>query len=87
MGKRTFFISERQGMRTGDWKTTPVSLRGPVTSCCSMRIFPAVMGSSPPMAMSSVLFPHPLGPRMETNSPFWTSIETDRMASISSRRV
>src|SRR5262245_44167732 len=36
---------------------------------------PVVWGSRPAIARSSVVFPHPEGPRKQTNSPSWISSE------------
>ena len=87
MGNRTFLVIVRHGIRTGDWNTTPVSRRGRVTGVASTSMDPDVIGSSPPTAISNVDLPHPLGPRIETNSDRPTSIWTSRIASISSVRV
>ena len=38
-------------------------------------ICPLVWGSRPAIARRSVVFPHPEGPRKQTNSPSWTSRE------------
>ena len=74
-------------MSTGDWNTTPVSRRGPVTASRSISIEPPLIGNSPPTAISNVDLPQPLGPRIDTNSPSRTAMSTFRIASISSRRV
>ena len=44
-----------------------------MTSAPSIRIVPAVGISNPAIIRSVVVFPHPLGPRNDTNSPRWTS--------------
>jgi hypothetical protein len=43
-------------------------------------MLPVVCTSSPEMARRSVVFPHPEGPRKETNSPAYTSRETSSRA-------
>ena len=45
---------------------------------CSMR--PLVWMSRPAMARSSVVLPHPDGPRKQTNSPSWISSEMSSRA-------
>src|SRR3989442_15941304 len=45
---------------------------------CSMR--PLVWMSSPAIARSSVVLPHPDGPRKQTNSPSWISSEMSARA-------
>ena len=47
-----------------------------VTACPSSRTVPSVAPRSPHTTRSSVLFPHPLGPRMATNSPGATRTDT-----------
>ena len=75
-GNSMFFFRLRQGRRFASWKTIPIcSGRGPVTGESSTKICPPVSACSPDIAQRSVVLPQPLGPRMVTNSPSWTSKE------------
>jgi hypothetical protein len=81
IGNRTLSSTLFQGRSTGSWKMTPVSSRGPVTGPPPSSIRPAVIDSRPATIMRSVLLPHPLGPKMATNSPASAAKLTDPMAS------
>src|SRR5262249_43585805 len=83
MGKSTFCNTVRHGNRTGLWKTTPISRRGPATFAPWIRISPAVGPISPATIMSNVLLPQPLGPNTLRNSPSPTSNDSWRIASRS----
>src|SRR5262245_6580114 len=47
----------------------PSSCTGPLTGAPKSSIEPSVAGTKPAIMLSMVLLPHPLGPRIETNSP------------------
>src|SRR5580692_5733333 len=49
-----------------------------------MVIDPSVGWTKPAIIISNVLLPQPLGPRRLRNSPFATSMDTSRIASVSS---
>src|SRR5437868_2587226 len=49
-----------------------------------MRTTPAFCRSSPAMTRRSVVLPHPLGPRKQTNSPSATASETSASATTAS---
>jgi hypothetical protein len=49
-----------------------------------MVIDPSVGWISPAIIMSNVLLPQPLGPKRLKNSPFATSMDTSRIASVES---
>ncbi len=51
-----------------------------VTSVLPTTIVPAVAVSSPPIMFSSVVFPLPLGPIIDTNSPSFTDMLSPRRA-------
>ena len=81
----TFSAAVRVGMRLNCWKTNPISsLRIRVRllseaepiSLPSKRMVPLVGVSRAPSSCSSVLFPDPLGPSIDTNSPGWMSRST-----------
>ena len=57
------------------------------TSVPSSRILPAVGGSKPAIMRSVVVFPQPLGPSREKNSPGWISSEMSSTAVTSSNRL
>ncbi len=71
-GKSTFSITVFHGSSVGSWNITPMSRRGPVIGVPATINRPSLISSNPPQIMSSVLLPHPLGPRIDTNSPFST---------------
>ncbi len=69
------------GSSSGSWNTTPIlSGRGRSMRSPSIRTSPLVATLSPAMICSSVDFPHPLGPTIETNWPSWTDSETSSSA-------
>ena len=47
----------RQGKSTGDWKTTPMSWRGPVIGVPRSRASPREGGMRPARILRSVVFP------------------------------
>ena len=51
------------------WKTTPRFRLAPVTGRPSIRTSPKVGPSKPASILSTVVLPHPLGPRRQKNSP------------------
>ncbi len=51
-----------------------------------MRMDPSFGSSKPPIIRSSVVFPHPDGPRREKNSPFRMSSDTASTAATSPKR-
>src|SRR5438105_3480199 len=81
LGSSTFSSTVRHGKRTEVWNMTPTSRRGPLTRRPPTRISPVLGSSSPPISLSSVDLPQPLGPTKETNSPGWMSTLTARSAS------
>ena len=89
IGISTFSTEVSCGSRLCSWKMNPTSrARTPsrsrsVASDLPLRkISPAVGRSSAPIMCSSVDFPDPLGPTMQWNAPFGTSIETPCSALI-----
>src|SRR5579863_3119294 len=62
----------------------PRSLPGPVTGLPSIATSPVVGSSKPAMMRSSVDFPQPEAPIMQTNSPFGMARSTGASASTSS---
>jgi hypothetical protein len=70
----------RQGKSANDWKTTPRSGPGPLTTRSSTRIRPAVGARKPAIVFSIVVLPHPEGPTTETKSPASTVSEMSRIA-------
>src|ERR1700733_13764869 len=62
----------------------PRSLPGPVTGLPSIATSPVVGSSNPAMMRSSVDFPQPEAPIMQTNSPFGMARSTGASASTSS---
>jgi hypothetical protein len=80
----------RVGSRLKRWKTNPILSRRicvrsasptPEISTPSTKIWPEVGRARPPSRWSSVDFPHPDGPTMETNSPRSIWMSTPRKAS------
>ena len=69
-GNSTFSSTVFQGSRVGSWNMMPTSSRGPVIGCSATISRPSLMSSRPAQIIKSVLLPQPLGPRIETNSPF-----------------
>ncbi len=65
------------------WKTYPLLGDGPVILSPSKSSSPDCGTSSPAMSLSSVVFPQPDAPIMETNSPFSTERLTSLNASTS----
>ncbi len=59
----------RHGTSVLSWNMMPISVRGSATVSPSMRISPAVGGSSPATISIRVDLPQPEGPSSETNSP------------------
>ena len=83
-GSATFSRAVSPGSRLKNWKTTPIRSRRSVVHSVSvnprverpsMRMSPSVGRSSPPIRLSSVLLPLPLGPMTARNSPLATSSE------------
>src|SRR5439155_2486141 len=84
-GSATFSLAVSPGSRLKNWKITPIRSRrscvqsasvNPWVESPSMTTSPSVGRSRPPIRLSSVLFPLPLGPMMARNSPWDTSNET-----------
>ena len=71
----------RQGNADSCWKTIPIAGSVPFTSLPAILTSPPLGSIRPPTISSSVLFPQPLGPTIETNSPSPTSSETSCIAS------
>ena len=63
------------------WKTMPRSALGRSTGSSSTVTLPRVGFRNPATALSSVDFPQPDGPMMETNSPGFTRIDAFDTAS------
>ena len=72
----TFACTVRHGNRLSCWNTMARSGPGPATSRPSTRMRPAVTRIRPSTALSSVVLPQPLGPTMQTSSPF-VHVEVD----------
>src|SRR2546430_11894854 len=68
-GGRTLAGTLRHGTGTGDWKTTPMSLRGPAIGVPPRYASPVDGGRIPARIFSSVDFPHPDGPTTARSSP------------------
>ena len=68
-GSSTLSSTVRHGKRTGDWKTTPMSLRGPAMSVPRSNASPLEEVRIPARIFSSVDLPQPEGPTTATNSP------------------
>src|SRR3954447_1972021 len=66
----TFSKALIHGSRHGDWKTTPRSGPGPVSSFPARIIAPSVSGFRPATIDNTVDLPHPEWPIRQTNSPF-----------------
>ena len=81
IGNITLSIADFHGSRVGSWSMIPNSRRGPVTGSPPAKISPPVMLSIPPIIISSVLLPQPLGPSSATNSPSATEKSAFRTAS------
>ena len=80
-GNSMFWRRLRQGSRFASWKIMPVCCgRGPSTSVPSSVMRPPVSACRPEIAHSSVVLPHPLGPRIVTSSPSATSSEMSSSA-------
>src|SRR6185437_11311539 len=73
----------RHGSSTWLWNTMPMPDGGPSTVAPPISIEPRDAGSRPPISLSSVLLPQPLGPTTETNSPSPTSNSSGRSDSTS----
>src|SRR5665213_510313 len=58
----------RHGSSTGDWNTIPAPAIGPDTARPATVMRPAVGAIRPAIIRSTVDFPQPLGPTIETNS-------------------
>jgi hypothetical protein len=65
----TFSRLVHQSNRTGLWNMIPMSRRGPTTGRPLKETSPALRSTRPPVILSSVDFPQPLGPTRVTNSP------------------
>src|SRR3984893_10228882 len=68
MGRRTLSTTVRQGSMTASWKTMPLVRRGPSTRLPCQMMLASPGARSPASSSSRVLFPHPEGPRTDTNS-------------------
>src|SRR6185295_5893377 len=68
-GSSTLPSTVRQGNSTGDWNTTPMSLRGPAIGVPLSNACPPLACISPARIFSSVDLPHPDGPTIDMNSP------------------
>src|ERR1700730_15740074 len=80
MGRRTLSSTLRHGKSTGDWKTTPMSFRGPAIAVPRNRASPAEAGRVPARILSRVDLPQPDGPTTATNSPSPTEQEISSSA-------
>src|SRR5215467_8920189 len=69
MGSNTLSRTVRHGKSTGDWKTTPMSRRGPMIGVPWSFTSPRLAGSNPARIFRSVDLPQPEGPTTATNSP------------------
>ena len=78
--KVTFCSTVRQGNSAKLWNTTPRSGPGPLISWALSRTLPDEGLMKPAMMLRTVVLPQPLGPRMETKSPFSTLNDTSSMA-------
>ena len=57
-------------MSVGAWNTTPTPEKGPVIALPSSSSSPPLAGIKPPIILSTVVLPQPLGPSSEISSPF-----------------
>jgi len=76
--KVMFSSTVKCGKRAKSWKTMPICLfsggcffSGVVTVWPLMLISPSSIGWKPAIVLSRVVFPQPLGPRMQAMSPCW----------------
>ena len=78
-----FASAVSHGSRLWVWNTTPTSFDGAVCKRPNTSTVPPGSGMiRPATILSSVLLPHPLGPRIETNSPRPTSKESRRVRAL-----
>ena len=68
-GRRTSASTVRQSSSTSRWNTMATLPTAPLTAAPPTSMVPVVAGISPEISISRVLFPQPLGPTIETNSP------------------
>src|SRR6266511_2667423 len=74
MPSLTFSITEHHGNSAFSWNTKAISRgNGARTTLPPTSTTPRIGISSPPIMLSSVLLPHPLGPIRQSNSPRWMS--------------
>src|SRR6267378_2244904 len=71
-----------QGKMASSWRTYPFSDPGPSMGAPAHRTDPLVGRRKPAKMRSSVVFPHPTGPRTATNSPSPTSRLKPSRASV-----
>src|SRR5258708_4752491 len=69
MGRSTLSRTVRHGNRTGAWKTTPMSRRGPWMAVPRREAVPPEGASRPARILSKVDLPQPDGPTTATNAP------------------
>src|ERR1700682_562685 len=79
-----FSTTFSHGKTPFSWKTKIRRASGPVTGSPSTSTSPEVASRNPATMLSSVDFPHPLGPTRQTNSPGATSALTFSRTSICS---
>ena len=72
-GNRTFCKTVRQGIRFVVWKTKPISACGSIIFRPCHQTLPASGACNPAIMRSRVLFPLPLGPNKQINSPAATA--------------
>jgi hypothetical protein len=68
-GRRTLASTVRQSSSTSRWNTMATLPTARLTGAPPTTIDPVVGAISPEMSISKVLFPQPLGPTTDTNSP------------------
>ena len=73
-----FSMAVSQGNSDSSWNIIPRSGAGAPIGLPFRVISPAVACSKPPTMCRNVLFPHPDGPTMETNS--CSSIDSDKLS-------